>query len=316
MSTRIRVAVLDDYQNVALSMADWSPVTARADVTVFADHVADPDELVDAARAVRRGVRDARANSVAAQRPRASAAAADDRLHRAVQRVDRHGRRRGTRHSRQHAPAASVASTVELTWALILAASRHLVAERRRWPRGLADDGRARTGPPRARRARARAHRDAGGADRRGVRHGRRGVESEPDARGGRRGGRGALPAARRVLRHRRRADRPPQAERTLPRPDRRRGALGDETDCAAGQYVTRPDRRRGRADRRAACRDRSRAPASTSSTPNRCPPTIRCARWPTCSATPHIGYVADRPYEIFFRDAVAAIAAWLDDNA
>ena len=29
--------------------------------------------------------------------------------------------------------------------------------------------------------------------------------------------------------------------------------------------------------------------------------------------ATPHIGYVADRPYRIFFRDAVAAISAWLD---
>jgi phosphoglycerate dehydrogenase-like enzyme len=31
--------------------------------------------------------------------------------------------------------------------------------------------------------------------------------------------------------------------------------------------------------------------------------------------ATPHIGYVADRPYRIFFRDAVAAISAWLDDQ-
>ncbi|MBI3689853.1 MAG: D-2-hydroxyacid dehydrogenase family protein, partial [Mycolicibacterium aromaticivorans] len=29
--------------------------------------------------------------------------------------------------------------------------------------------------------------------------------------------------------------------------------------------------------------------------------------------ATPHIGYVADRPYRIFFRDAVAAICEWLD---
>ena len=32
--------------------------------------------------------------------------------------------------------------------------------------------------------------------------------------------------------------------------------------------------------------------------------------------ATPHIGYVADRPYRIFFRDAVAAISDWLDANA
>jgi phosphoglycerate dehydrogenase-like enzyme len=35
----------------------------------------------------------------------------------------------------------------------------------------------------------------------------------------------------------------------------------------------------------------------------------------PNVLATPHIGYVADRPYRIFYRDAVAAIADWLDGN-
>ena len=40
------------------------------------------------------------------------------------------------------------------------------------------------------------------------------------------------------------------------------------------------------------------------------------CARWTTCWP-PHIGCcVADRPYRIFFRDAVAAISDWLDANA
>jgi phosphoglycerate dehydrogenase-like enzyme len=33
----------------------------------------------------------------------------------------------------------------------------------------------------------------------------------------------------------------------------------------------------------------------------------------PNVLATPHIGYVADRPYGLFFRDAVAGIAEWLD---
>ena len=42
----VRVAVLDDYQGVALEMADWSPVTARAQVDVFTDHVADAAALV------------------------------------------------------------------------------------------------------------------------------------------------------------------------------------------------------------------------------------------------------------------------------
>ena len=38
MAAPMRIAVLDDYQNVALQMADWSAVTDRADVTVFNDH--------------------------------------------------------------------------------------------------------------------------------------------------------------------------------------------------------------------------------------------------------------------------------------
>ena len=43
---KVSVAVLDDYQNVALSMADWSPLKGRASITVFNDHVADVDAVV------------------------------------------------------------------------------------------------------------------------------------------------------------------------------------------------------------------------------------------------------------------------------
>ena len=46
MVARVKVAILDDYQNVALQMADWSAVAERADITVFNDHVSDPDRLV------------------------------------------------------------------------------------------------------------------------------------------------------------------------------------------------------------------------------------------------------------------------------
>lgn len=38
---RYRCAVLDDYQNVALTMADWARVTGDADVTVFNDRLGD-----------------------------------------------------------------------------------------------------------------------------------------------------------------------------------------------------------------------------------------------------------------------------------
>jgi phosphoglycerate dehydrogenase-like enzyme len=42
----MKVAILDDYQNVALTMADWSRVESKAEVTVFTDHVSDPDAVV------------------------------------------------------------------------------------------------------------------------------------------------------------------------------------------------------------------------------------------------------------------------------
>ena len=41
-----RLAILDDYQDAARSFADWGRLNARADVTVFADHLADEDALV------------------------------------------------------------------------------------------------------------------------------------------------------------------------------------------------------------------------------------------------------------------------------
>ena len=44
---RFRIAVLDDYQDVALSLADWSVLDARATVTVFNDHLADSDAVVE-----------------------------------------------------------------------------------------------------------------------------------------------------------------------------------------------------------------------------------------------------------------------------
>ncbi|MDR6642023.1 phosphoglycerate dehydrogenase-like enzyme [Luteibacter sp. 1214] len=46
MNDRIRVAVLDDYQQVARTMADWSPVEERAELTIFHDHLHDHDALV------------------------------------------------------------------------------------------------------------------------------------------------------------------------------------------------------------------------------------------------------------------------------
>ncbi|MFO1302204.1 MAG: D-2-hydroxyacid dehydrogenase family protein [Burkholderiales bacterium] len=44
---RLRIAILDDYQDLALRLADWSAVEARADLTVFRTAWRDEDDLVD-----------------------------------------------------------------------------------------------------------------------------------------------------------------------------------------------------------------------------------------------------------------------------
>ena len=46
-SEPVEIAVLDDYQGVALEMADWSVLNGRARITVFRDHIADDRALVE-----------------------------------------------------------------------------------------------------------------------------------------------------------------------------------------------------------------------------------------------------------------------------
>ena len=44
----LRCAILDDYQNVALSMADWSKVTGDIDIKVFNEHLGSADKVIAA----------------------------------------------------------------------------------------------------------------------------------------------------------------------------------------------------------------------------------------------------------------------------
>lgn len=41
---------LDDDQNIALEMTDWSPLQARASITVFNDRVADAAQRIERLR--------------------------------------------------------------------------------------------------------------------------------------------------------------------------------------------------------------------------------------------------------------------------
>lgn len=124
----IRIAVLDDYQRAALEMADWSRVNDRATVEVFSDHLDDPDRLAerlapfDVLCVMRERTplprtlieRLPRLKLIASTAPRNASidieAARDHRI------------------EVVHTGYTS-APTVELTWALILAGARHLVAE-------------------------------------------------------------------------------------------------------------------------------------------------------------------------------------------
>ena len=120
--------MLDDYQGVALTMADWSPVLSRAEVDVFGDHVVDPDALV--ARLTPYDV-------VVAMRERTPLPAeVIDRLP-ALRLIVSTGRRNASidveaaraRGIPVCATDSPTAAPGELTWALILGLSRHLVTE-------------------------------------------------------------------------------------------------------------------------------------------------------------------------------------------
>ena len=44
---KYQIAVLDDYQNAALESADWSVLRDRADMSVFRDHLVEPEALIE-----------------------------------------------------------------------------------------------------------------------------------------------------------------------------------------------------------------------------------------------------------------------------
>jgi phosphoglycerate dehydrogenase-like enzyme len=120
----LRCAVLDDYQGVALDLADWSAVRA----TVFTEHFDSPDDLVDAIR---------EHEIVVIMRERTPfPAAVLDRLPNLRLLVTTGMRNASVDLAAAAAHGVTVCgtgggstSTVELTWALILGVARHLLPE-------------------------------------------------------------------------------------------------------------------------------------------------------------------------------------------
>ncbi|MFJ8887176.1 D-2-hydroxyacid dehydrogenase family protein [Streptomyces sp. NPDC102402] len=125
---KLRCAVLDDYQSVAGTAADWSPVADDVEVVGFADHCATEDEL---------GARLAEFDIVVTLRERVPfPATLIERLPR-LRLIVASGMRNASidhaaaeRHGITVCGTASTATPpVELTWALLLGLARGLVAE-------------------------------------------------------------------------------------------------------------------------------------------------------------------------------------------
>jgi lactate dehydrogenase-like 2-hydroxyacid dehydrogenase len=45
-SSTVKIAILDDYQNIALKIADWSAIPGNPEIMVFNDHVSELEPLV------------------------------------------------------------------------------------------------------------------------------------------------------------------------------------------------------------------------------------------------------------------------------
>jgi len=124
----IRIAILDDYQSSALEMADWSPLAGRAAITVFNDHLSEPDDVVerllpfDVVCVMRE--RTPLPRSVIERLPRLRLIASTGSRNAAIAVEAAAERGIAVAHTGYNARPA-----IEMTWALILASARQVVSE-------------------------------------------------------------------------------------------------------------------------------------------------------------------------------------------
>jgi phosphoglycerate dehydrogenase-like enzyme len=126
--TVMRIAILDDYQGVALAMADWSLLQRRAEITVFTDHLDNEDALAERLApfevlCVMRERTPLR-RSLIERLPKLRFIASTGTVNAAID--VKAAQERGIQVA--HTGYAST-PTIELTWALILASCRSLVDE-------------------------------------------------------------------------------------------------------------------------------------------------------------------------------------------
>jgi phosphoglycerate dehydrogenase-like enzyme len=144
MIAKMKIAILDDYQGVALKMADWSVLAGRAQVDVFKDHLADSDAVI--ARLLPYQVvcvmreRTPLSRDIIERLPNLKLIASTAPRNASIDLEAAAERGIKVAHTGYFG-----SPTVELTWALILAGARHITAEAAAvvsggWQRSVGDD--------------------------------------------------------------------------------------------------------------------------------------------------------------------------------
>src|SRR5216683_4828928 len=145
----MKIAILDDYQNVALEMADWSALSQRAEITVFNDHVSEPSALVerllpfDVVCAMRE--RTPLPRNVIERLPNLKLIASTGSVNASIDVAAAGDHGIAVVHTGYRSDPA-----IEFTWALILASVRHIVMESNSvrsggWQRTVGTDLRGKT---------------------------------------------------------------------------------------------------------------------------------------------------------------------------
>jgi len=128
MTTPVRIAILDDYQHVALTFADWSPLKGITQIDVFSDTLFDEDLLVQRLDSY---------DIICAMRERTKfTASLLDRLPK-LRLLSTTGMRNAgidTEHAKKKGILVAGTggggnSTLEHIWAIILATARHIAIE-------------------------------------------------------------------------------------------------------------------------------------------------------------------------------------------
>lgn len=131
----MKIAILDDYQQVALTTADWLNIQAQASVTVFTDHLADADAVVERLQpfsiiCVMRE-RTPLTRAILSALPKLKLIVSTGSRNASIDVAaceDLHIELKHTRYVESGAP--------ELTWAMLMAAARHIVTENNNFKSG------------------------------------------------------------------------------------------------------------------------------------------------------------------------------------